>query len=638
MAVTSKPEVLHFTLGPVQGFVAQARRTRDFWAGSFLLSYLSGHAMVKVLRSGGRLILPAAADDQGRITDPLLAAIDRRLRGEPVSQGPAIATLPNRFQAEVPSGFDPAVCAQEIQRAWEAVAEAIWRRYVGPVAAYGRGTAEIWRRQVGGFWEISWVLGEDPELLDRRKNWRSYVPPVEEGDKCTTMGAWQELSGYVRARERDRQEAFWAALRRQVGGHELEENERLCAIALIKRLLPLVAGEVLWELPQRYPSTPYMAAVPWIKEVVRTNPEGARKFAAQAARLGGYKEDPERIQGIKKELEHRPQAREFAALDANCFFESTLANPRLWGDDPERSEPLRRELTEALRALGPPASPFYALLLMDGDRLGKLLRDYNPGKISAALEAFSTRVPAIIRECDGVPVYAGGDDVLALLPLERAIPAAVALRQAYAQSFSGPEPAETIPATISGAIVYAHFSTPLTAVVREAHRLLDDVAKEETGRDSLAVTVWKGAGRILTWAAPWEVIREGDGHVFDELVEQFSGREVPEGSGGNGAERQARQFTASFFYKLRECVASLGESGVLELSYDQVLDILAAQYIKSGDTRTDREEAGRRVGLLLRVCMKCWRDEKGEIQRRLWPLNVDGALLVKFLAQKGVKA
>lgn len=27
----------HFTLGPVQGFVAQARRTRDFWAGSFLL-------------------------------------------------------------------------------------------------------------------------------------------------------------------------------------------------------------------------------------------------------------------------------------------------------------------------------------------------------------------------------------------------------------------------------------------------------------------------------------------------------------------------------------------------------------------------------------------------------------------------
>jgi CRISPR-associated protein Cmr2 len=37
---------LHFSLGPVQGFVAQARRTRDFWAGSFILSYLAGQAML----------------------------------------------------------------------------------------------------------------------------------------------------------------------------------------------------------------------------------------------------------------------------------------------------------------------------------------------------------------------------------------------------------------------------------------------------------------------------------------------------------------------------------------------------------------------------------------------------------------
>jgi len=38
-------ENVHFALGPVQGFVAQARRTRDLWSGSFILSYLSGCAM-----------------------------------------------------------------------------------------------------------------------------------------------------------------------------------------------------------------------------------------------------------------------------------------------------------------------------------------------------------------------------------------------------------------------------------------------------------------------------------------------------------------------------------------------------------------------------------------------------------------
>ena len=36
---------LHFSLGPVQGFVVQARRTRDLWAGSFLLSRLALEAM-----------------------------------------------------------------------------------------------------------------------------------------------------------------------------------------------------------------------------------------------------------------------------------------------------------------------------------------------------------------------------------------------------------------------------------------------------------------------------------------------------------------------------------------------------------------------------------------------------------------
>jgi CRISPR-associated protein Cmr2 len=42
----------HFTLGPVQSFVAQARRTRDFWAGSFLLSWLSTVAIQAVIPVG----------------------------------------------------------------------------------------------------------------------------------------------------------------------------------------------------------------------------------------------------------------------------------------------------------------------------------------------------------------------------------------------------------------------------------------------------------------------------------------------------------------------------------------------------------------------------------------------------------
>ena len=49
--------ILNFSIGPVQGFIARARKTRDFWAGSFLLSYLAGQAMA--VREEEAVTLPA---------------------------------------------------------------------------------------------------------------------------------------------------------------------------------------------------------------------------------------------------------------------------------------------------------------------------------------------------------------------------------------------------------------------------------------------------------------------------------------------------------------------------------------------------------------------------------------------------
>jgi CRISPR-associated protein Cmr2 len=67
--------ILHFTLGPIQDFIFQARRTRDLWGGSFLLSWLSGIAMKQVIEAGGQIIFPAVHDEARSPTDALLAAI-----------------------------------------------------------------------------------------------------------------------------------------------------------------------------------------------------------------------------------------------------------------------------------------------------------------------------------------------------------------------------------------------------------------------------------------------------------------------------------------------------------------------------------------------------------------------------------
>lgn len=635
--------VLHFSLGPVQGFVAQARKTRDFWAGSFLLSYLTGCAMLKMLEAGGKIILPYVADEVNRIADPLLAAIQKSRGGERVVDGPFVATLPNRFQARIPAGFDPALCVQAVERAWQTIAGTVWERYVAPVAAQGWGTREIWERQVKNFWEISWVIGEDGALLDRRKNWRTDVPPVEPGDKCTLMGNLQELSGFIRAREPKKQDAFWAALREKVSGHELNEKERLSAIALIKRLFPLMAEQAIgWRLPecQRYSSTPYLAAVPWLKKVIESRPEEARQYAAMAARLprAKYRENPDRFSGLREALEQYPQTREFASLDGNCFFAAALTNPLLWRDETKKEDVtgnLRCELTKKLKDLvkdlGGPASPFYALLLMDGDRMGALLQKYDCNKVSQAVGTFSGRVSDIVNRYDGVTVYAGGDDVLALLPLDEALEAAADLHRAYSKSFADTFADAEVPegqATISGAIVYAHYNTPLTAVIKEARHLLDEVAKDKTGRDSLAVTVWKSAGRVVNWSAPWQVIIDGESTVINQLANTFS-----------AADPKEREYNNTFFYNLRMRLKLLAdEEGNIcsEWSNNDIVDLMAAEYRKNREREVDWPTARQRMERLLRICRRSWRDEEGRIHEAEGVLTLDGALLVKFLAQKGV--
>src|SRR5579885_582405 len=105
---------------------------------------------------------------------------------------------------------------------------------------------------------------------------------------------------------------------------------------------------------------------------------------------------------------------------------------------------------------------------MDGDRVGALLRDQE-SDVTKGLASFSSQVDAAVRQHGGNTIYAGGDDVLAL-------------RQAYRGAF-----AEIPAATVSAALVFAHFHVPLRHVLREARRQLDEVAKEGNGRDSLAV-------------------------------------------------------------------------------------------------------------------------------------------------------
>ncbi len=641
----TEPSTFYFTLGPVQGFVAQARRTRDFWAGSFLLSWLAGAAMQSVKQQGGVISFPSPDDDY----------LDW-LTGKGQGKAPRQGCIPNRFkaiQAKVPGHFDPLAVEQAVRVAWRALAESVWARDVAPHVADPKPTRAIWERQCENFWQIAWALGEDNALLDRRKNWRTQLPPEEAGVKCSVMVGWQELSGAAHPND-SRLSTFWQPLRDRFQS-DFEADEALCAIAFIKRRfvpgfadlrVSLPNGLTLhgWEVNGQMPSTTDLASAHWV------------------ARLGGGNPDPAALQRLRETTEtllgksdgglgklrcvRKTGQDSLKRLHASALFDHVLDN-RKCCPDRKRVKAVR----QAIKALGQasPPSPFYAILLMDGDSLGQLLQSDKdaPPKISKALNTFTAKIPSIVDEHNGLLIYAGGDDVLALLPLEDALGCAAAIRACYLAAFQQAF-GKAGCSTLSAAVTFAQVKIPLTRLLRDAHHLLDDIAKDATGRDALAVRVVKASGAALQWARPWErALCEDDPTRLE--IQRLADAFADQSNRASDATTEAA-FSNKFFYKIRERFAFLNPprdqpAAQPVFSQEHALSLLAVDYLASGvnDGRRDKltlAEAEQLIKPLLAQCCPVTRDnQEGRVtftsSNRLEP---DGALLVRFLAQKGVES
>lgn len=647
----------HFTLGPVQGFVSQARRTRDFWAGSFILSWLAAVAIQAVKYQKGEVKFPQPDDNYMAW-----------LVGEGKENRPTQGSIPNRFKGMVaavdPNNFNPDAVVASVQEAWKALADKVWEEDLGDISPASE-TARIWERQIPNFWDMSWVITQDENdssALDKRKNWRSYTPPQEPGVKCAMMDGWQELSGEISPNRADMNK-FWNSVHengRYGMKSDLAENEVLCAIAFVKRRFSrhfhkldhtMKQGWQLkgWKVPSAVPSVAYMAAVHWLEQVMlEADPDKLRTFHDAAADLtdGEYGEWDTRIRCLDT-LANKKGFHRLCSLDGNVFFESALENRNIFKDAIKAKKVLNalKEIYQSADIAKP--SPFYAILLMDGDSLGSHMS--NPDlhySITQGLADFTQKVPEIVHTHNGFLIYAGGDDVLAILPLEDAILCAAALRKHYLDCFKEQPHSDSknhrhyIPTTLSGAIEFAHIKMPLTKVLKDAHHLLDEVAKDGRGRDALAIRVWKPGGLQIEWAQPWEIaLNPHTGKTYlQEITETFQA--------ANAADEQ---FSNKFFYKIRERFdllnpdATTGEKSILKEG--EALSLMAMEYLNSGksdlssikNAQERMDKAKDRVYPLLKQCRPFMRDKDKNECKPSERLEADGALLVRFLAQKGVE-
>lgn len=229
---------------------------------------------------------------------------------------------------------------------------------------------------------------------------------------------------------------------------------------------------------------------------------------------------------------------EFSEIDAECLYEEFydagslerefglgLTTSPGFAARLDAAKSARSALMQALNGCAGRPSRYYAIIAMDGDSMGDWISgkksNVSPGPalhlaLTGALSGFALKDARRIVETThaGKLVYAGGDDVLALVPVSDLLPVMDALYRAY----RGQEPGEDVPngfverdgilemrmgeATLSAGAVIVHEATPLSFAVEQAREAEHD-AKGRGGRDAFAVRLLKRSGAPVEIGAKW---------------------------------------------------------------------------------------------------------------------------------------
>ena len=571
--------------------------------------------------------------------------------------------------------------ARDVRDAFVALCKPVWEGDVAPLWTQTPKTLlpslsdvrALWERQTGGWFDIMWTLGAGPALA-ARKNWRTHSRSAEPGEKCALMGDLQELSCADGASgdepnhvfRTDSRKQFWEALSRRVGALNVSPDEHLCAIALVKRRFAHYFGELDETLlsglricgapvPEAVPSTAGIAVAPWL--------------AVQLAAL-----PQERLSEIEKEI---PRGAVQNLTPLRCVSDAVQSSTgqrlahvdaRLWfarreDRDEEYSADELKRFIAARNALGVTApTPFFAVLRMDVDHLGAAGKTPAAGRsLAQALAAFADTTRTEVENHSGYLIYCGGDDMLALLPLESALSCAVALRGSFQQILaavrkgSAHDVSEAMaPVTLSASVVFAHQRSPLTRSLALSATALNDDAKDGAGRDAIAIVVAKPGGIAARWVQPWEralAIGLDDTAQGDTGGARVSRQLVLEALAAALSHiAELGSISSRFLYKLEQVFelaplpldAALAE---LPASFELAEALAAAQYMASFKrNRPSLEEARKVIRPLLEQCLS-WRriafatdggmivPPRFELASPLW--KRDAALVVRFLATKG---
>ncbi|MGO0122925.1 type III-B CRISPR-associated protein Cas10/Cmr2 [Desulfothermobacter acidiphilus] len=468
-------------LGPVQDFISAARRSHDLYFGSWLLSELAKAAARKIVEEHkddiSCLIFPAP-ESSDRLKDPQFNS-------------------PNRVLAVVKTPPE-----ELAKRVWEAVLERLkeireeaYRQVRGE---FDRSVAE---QQVEDFPEFFWAsypLDAGYErarsaveaLLAACKNTRDFAKAAwgSNKPKCFLCGVRESVipedpeENLKRMNEAD----LWK-------NYRIRPGERLCGVCLLKRNGTREEGRYFF-------STSHVAALPLLDTLTEEYRPLVEEYLSKLKELGVPDDALKTVD---------PPHPAFGSCDGEFLFEERLRE--FFKEDKEKlkkaQEALRDFLEKAFNGNRP--FPYYALLLADGDHMGKVIDAQSSPeghqKLSRKQSEFASEARKIVEKHRGALIYSGGDDVLALVPLHKLLKCARTLSDTFRaklSEFKAKDGDEEIPPSLSMGIVIAHHLTPLSDVL-ELARKAEKAAKELEGKNALAVLLSKRSGEERTVRGHW---------------------------------------------------------------------------------------------------------------------------------------
>lgn len=514
--------------GPVHGFITAARKLEDLCSGSTMLSELMYDAAKKFDKE---LIYPVLPSNNTKANMPNIMLL--KTDSDPAALAESIISgIKEQFKTQVEKAvrsqkldIDSSLLDTTIKRQTSEFVETVWSAVeLGP--SFEKSLADLNTR------------------FDAAKRTRIFSQHEEPGMKCTLQTNLSALAPVFEKGNPDQKtKEWWKELEKRsiytYEGFELknssklsQKGERFSAIGMAKRVKARIDSP-----PHHFPSTYAVATAMWRKRIIQNS--GHDKFDADV--FSSFfnkwndleKQDdiefntvPDDVIPALKEMEDSgkidPEIRKkLLTCEAQCF-RKTEYRTKDSATDPIAKE--RKNLVTCAKNIGAGSPPgHFVLLSADGDSMGRFVDACKSiddlKKLSGRLKDFSEQAIRTIEspEVCGRIIYAGGDDVLAVMPVDSAIQVACALRRDYRkkmEKFKYVDEGNEIDATLSAALLFAPDNYPLHRLLDNAEAVLNTKAKS-ADKDALAITVYKGNDEVSATVLRTEL----NGWEFDTWAE-----------------------------------------------------------------------------------------------------------------------